>query len=84
VSGAEIVSWINRGFADLVRIRRTLFLFDDQLSEPEPDVTGVQVRLDPTEVAEFRWLKPAEIGRLPGLLERILEFLRHFYSCLAS
>ncbi len=39
--------------------------------------SGGEVRADPREVAEFRWLTVAEIMRLPQLMPSVPEFLRY-------
>lgn len=44
----------------------------------EPDASGdCTPRPNPAEVAEVRWLTPAEIVALPGLLESNRRFLEH-------
>lgn len=42
----------------------------------EAELLDGTLQPNPAEVAEFRWLLPSEIARLPGLLDSNREFLR--------
>jgi len=42
------------------------------------EVVGGELRADPAEVAEVRWLTPSEIRQTPGALPGLLQFLNRF------